>query len=89
MNALNVTAPDLLASAGGPSTNIHHLQASLFNWKSGTWDTLALGRDSFGTTNPGAYIDQTGRLLVRITNQNTALGKLYFGVPSLGVNGGA
>ena len=92
VKALNVTVPDLLSGSGGPSTNIHHLQASLFNWKSGTWDTLALGRDSFGTvsrTNPGAYIDQTGRSLVRITNQNTALGKLYFGVPSLGVNGGA
>jgi hypothetical protein len=88
VNALNVTVPDLLASAGGPSTNIHHLQASLFNWQSGGWDTTTLGRDSFGTTNPGAYIDQTGRVLVRITNQNTALGKLYFGVPSLGVNGG-
>ena len=92
VNALNVTVPDLLSRSGGPSTNIRHLQASLFNWQSGAWDTIALQRDSFATvsrTNPGAYIDQTGRVLVQITNQNTALGKLCFGVPSLGVNGGA
>ncbi len=84
VNALSVTVPDLLASPKSTSTNIRHLQASLYNWQSGAWDTLTLQQDGFTTMNTGAYIDQAGRVLVQITNQNTALGKLYFGAPSLG-----
>ena len=81
VKGLTVTVPDLLASAAGPSSNVSHLGASLYNWQTGAWDTISLHKNSFTTGNVGAYIDHSGRVLLQVSNQNSAMGKLFFGTP--------
>jgi hypothetical protein len=83
VNGLTVTVPDLLAGAAGPSTNVSHLGAGLYNWQTGAWDTISLHKNSFTTGNSGVYIDPGGRVLLQVTNQNSAMGKLFFGTPLL------
>lgn len=83
VNGLTVTVPDLLASATGPSANVSHLGASLYNWQTGAWNTISLYKNSFTTANVGAYIDQSGRVLLQVTNQHSAMGNLFFGAPLL------
>ena len=81
VKGLTVTVPDLLASAAGPSTNVSRLGANLYNWQTGAWDTIPLQKNSFTTGNVGAYIDHSGRVLLQVSNQNSAMGKLFFGTP--------
>jgi len=88
LHSLTITEPDLLAGASGPSTNISHLQANLYNWQTGTWDTITLQKDTFTTSDAQAYIGPGGRALLQISNQNASLGKLFFGRPSLSLIGG-
>src|SRR5438105_15184764 len=81
VKVLTVTVPYLLASAAGPSTNVSHLGTILYNWQTGAWDTISLHKNSFTTGNVGAYIDHSGRVLLQVANQHSAMGKLFFGTP--------
>ena len=88
VHGLTITEPDLLASPSGPSTNVSHLQANLYNWRTGAWDTITLLKDTFTTSDTQAYIGPGGRAMLQISNQNASLGKLFFARPSLILNGG-
>ncbi|GAC1310263.1 MAG: hypothetical protein NVSMB27_47260 [Ktedonobacteraceae bacterium] len=88
VHGLTITEPDLLAGASGPSTNVSHLQANLYNWQKGTWDAITLQKDTFTTSDAQAYIGPGGRALLQISNQNASLGKLFFSRPSLSLHGG-
>jgi len=85
---LTVTTPDLWAHPFGQGTGLlsSHLQVLLYNWNKGAWDTVALTRDSFTTTDIQAYVGPSNRVLVQVTNKDFSLGNLYFGTPYLSMS---
>ncbi|MBV9229712.1 MAG: hypothetical protein JOZ18_10400 [Chloroflexi bacterium] len=93
VNGFTLTEPDLWAHPFGPGSgtaaSASHIQAQLYNWYKGTWDTITLkpDTDTFTTMNTTAYLGPSGRLLLQISNQDVSLGKLYFGKPSLSLMG--
>jgi len=66
-----------------------HVQVRLYNWSAGTWDTIMLSQYSFTTANIKAYTSLDGRMLLQVANQDSSLGTLFFGKPSLSLNGNA
>jgi hypothetical protein len=83
---LTINEPDLWANPFGPGTpvNTSHMHAQLFNWQTGTWDTITFHQDAFTTTNTTAYVGSGGRILLQLSNQDDLQGMmLYFGTPSL------
>jgi hypothetical protein len=77
----------LPGSGAGPLVDANNLQASLYNWQSRSWDTFTLSSFSFSTIDTGAYIGQGGRVLLQLGNQDSTVGTIYFGKPSLDVQG--
>ncbi len=65
-----------------------YLQARLYNWQTGSWDTFPLSQDtSFTTSHIETYISSDGRILWQLANQNASLGALFFGRPILSLKG--
>ena len=82
---LSQGAPTLPGS--GSVVDANQLQASLYNWQTGSWDTITLNNFSFSTPEAGAYIGQGGRVLLQLGNQDSTVGTIYFGRPSLNLQG--
>ncbi len=85
---LTITLPDLWAHPFGPGSGFltSHIQARVYNWRAGTWETLTLHQDdTLDPLDPSAYIGPSGRVLLQIMNQDSSLGSLYFGPPSLSI----
>lgn len=84
---VTVHVPDLLANpAGGIQfSGVRHLQASLYNWQTGTWDTITLDQNNaFTTANTAQYLGPDSRTLIYITKQKNSVGAaIFFGRPSL------
>jgi hypothetical protein len=81
---LTIQLPDLLASGPpGSSDNSSYLQARLYNWQKGTWDSILLNSDTFSTANMQAYAGSDGRVLMRVSGSSSFSGNLYFEAPSL------
>ncbi|HJT59073.1 MAG TPA: hypothetical protein VJ761_21380 [Ktedonobacteraceae bacterium] len=85
---LTITQPDLLDSSppGSPGSS-SHLQARLYNWQKGTWDSIALNSELLSTSNMSAYIGPGGRVLMQVSGASGFQGNVYFGVPTLSLNG--
>ena len=82
---LSQGAPTL--PGAGSVVDANHLQASLYNWQAGSWDTITLYNFSFSTPDAGVYIGQGGRILLQLGNQDSTVGTIYFGRPSLNLQG--
>jgi hypothetical protein len=85
---LTITLPDLWAHPFGPGSGFlsSHIQAQVYNWRIGAWETMKLHQDdTLDTLDPNAYVGPSGRVLLQIMNQDSSLGSLYFGPPSLSV----
>jgi len=68
--------------------DVSYLQARLYNWQTGSWDTSPLGQGtSFTTSDTETYISSNGRILWQLANQNASLGALLFGKPILSLRG--
>ncbi len=76
-----ITTPD--APSTGQDTGINYFQLHLYNWQTDSWDTIVLNHYMFSTTNTTAYIGPDGRVLLQVANQNTTVGMLFLGKPSL------
>jgi hypothetical protein len=91
INSLTVTIPDLIAHPQGPGTGSDTATSSmavqLYNWQSGTWDSIKLTQDTYIITNPQVYAGTTGRILVQVMSKDT--NEIYFGKPSLSLDGSA
>jgi hypothetical protein len=71
-------------------------QVQLYNWTTGSWNTIALTGVSFSTGNTQAYISSDGHVLLRVgtnlpasasvSRQNALPGALLFEKPSLSLN---
>lgn len=89
VNSLTVTVPDLIAHPQGPSTGSQAATSGmavlLYNWQSSTWDAIKLTQDAYTITNLQAYTGAIGRVLLQVRNTDT--NQIYFGKPSLGLNG--
>jgi len=70
----------------GQPTNMGSIQARLYNWQAGSWDAIRLSNNSFTIANTKVYTSSGGCILLRLTNQNTSLGVLTFGRPSLSLS---
>jgi len=87
-SGLTIQLPDLLASGPpGSSGNSSYLQARLYNWQKGSWDSILLNSDTFTTSNMQAYAGSDGRVLMQVSGQSSFSGNLYFEAPSLSLVG--
>jgi len=75
------------AAIGVVSSDGSSLPFRLYNWHTGTWDTISLNNDSFTTNNVSAYIGPGGRVLLQLANNDNSLGTLVFSKPSLNLQG--
>ncbi len=73
----------------GAVVDANRFHAYLYNWQTGTWDAFKLNKLSLSTTNVGAYVGPGGRVLVQYSNQDSSIGAIYFGKPSLDLQGTA
>lgn len=76
-----------LSGPSGPPVDANHLHASLYNWRTGSWDPSNLQGFSFATNNTQDYISPSGRVLMQFSNQDPTLGTAVFSKPSLEVQG--
>lgn len=85
---LSIDIPHALNGKTFPSA-YGFLQASLYNWKSNTWDEFSLYPDSLSTINPDNYMGQNGNLLLQIKNADElrpSSNPIYFNRPSLNLS---
>lgn len=75
-------SPTGIVSSDGSS-----LPFRLYNWHTGSWNTISLNNDTFTTNNVNAYIGPGGRVLLQIANNDNSLGTLIFSKPSLSLQG--
>lgn len=77
----------LYASQVGSSLDPSTLPFSLYNWHRHTWDNYSLFQYSFTSSNIASYIGPGGRVLVQLSNNNSAFGAVAFGTPVLNLSG--
>jgi hypothetical protein len=87
VQSVTVHVPDLLANPTGgiQFSGVRHIQASLYNWITGAWDTITLDQNNaFTTANTSEYLGPNSRILVYVTKQSGYGGlAVFFGRPSL------
>ena len=89
VSGLTITEPPNAYQPGlGPVTaNGSPLPLRLYNWHTGSWDSVSFKQNTFTTTNVVAYIGPGGRVLLQLANQDSSLGTLIFSTPSLNLQG--
>ncbi len=87
-NLSQITGPSI-SPISGPVATANRLQAHLYNWQTGTWDVIQLNGYTFATSDTGAYISAEGRVLLQLSNQDSMVGTILFGRPSLDLQGTA
>lgn len=74
----------------GTATDANSLQAFLYNWHTGTWDTFNFTAYSFSTNTPDQYIGPDGHILLQLAAPaGSQGGTIIFGKPSLEIDGGS
>jgi hypothetical protein len=81
INMMTITEPFL----GQPALDSNHVQVRLYNWVTGSWNTIALDSFTFTTENVRTYTNLDGHVLLQVVNQNASLGAILFVKPSLGL----
>jgi hypothetical protein len=76
-----------IASGSTTVVDAGRLQAYLYNWRTGAWDSILLSNYSFSTGDPDPYIGPGGRILLQLANQDNSIGTILFGKPSLDLQG--
>src|SRR6266851_3044311 len=82
INTMTITEPFL----GQPALDSNHVQVRLYNWVTGSWNTIALDSFTFTTENIRTYTNLDGHVLLQVVNQNASLGAILFVKPSLGLD---
>ncbi len=65
----------------------NRLQVHLYNWQTYSWDAIPLNGFTFATSNTRAYVSSDGRILLQLSNQDSTVGTILFGRPSLDLQG--
>ncbi len=91
INSVSVDIPDLVAHPGGPGSEVQsasgNIVTQIYNWHTASWETARLNKGAFTTTDLQTYAGPSGRILIQITSTN--MNQIYFGKPSLSLNGNA
>ena len=87
-NALSMVKGFVPAQGTGPTGDITHLHAYLYNWQTNKWDTLVFN-SQFSLSVPDAqpYTSPNGRIILQLANQDAALGTTIFSKPALLLQG--
>ena len=85
-NISQITGPSI-SPISGPVATANRLQAHLYNWQTGAWDSISLNGYTFATSDTRAYISAEGRVLLQLSNQDSTIGTILFGRPSLDLQG--
>jgi hypothetical protein len=75
--------------SSGSLVDAGQLHAYLYNWQKGSWDAIALSNFNYSTGNITPYIGSGGRLLLQFSNQDSSVGTIVFGKPTLQLQGRA
>lgn len=89
ITGLTITEPpDInLLSQAGPASATNTSPFRLYNWHTNSWDGISLDQNTFTTNDVGAYISNTGRVILQFSNTNSQLGPLDFGRPIINLHG--
>ncbi len=71
----------------GAASDVTHLNVTLYNWQTGTWDEKTFSSYEFTVDNAQAYIGPGGRILIRFDNQDSSLGSIAFATPAVELRG--
>jgi uncharacterized membrane protein YhaH (DUF805 family) len=71
----------------GVTSDINHLQAYLYNWQTGNWDSYSFSQFALTIKDAKAYIGPGNRVLLNLNNQSTDQGTFLFDQPELNMNG--
>jgi Protein of unknown function (DUF1355). len=84
-NAVNSKAP--IGSNTGTTSDINHLQAYLYNWHTGNWDSVTFNQYALSVPNAQDYCGPNDRILLSLSNQDSRLGTIPFSLPNLTIDG--
>jgi hypothetical protein len=88
-HSLTINVPDLTPTSVGTSSGApdsltpSHIKGRLYNWLSGTWDSISFQQDAFTTTDITTYASASGEVLMYLTTQDGIIGKVFFSKPTL------
>ncbi|GCE06256.1 DUF7408 domain-containing protein [Dictyobacter aurantiacus] len=68
----------------GATTNINHLQAYLYNWQTGNWDSVSFSEFTCTVKSAQSYIGTGGRILLHLSSRDTTA---VFDKPTLTLQG--
>lgn len=71
----------------GQQLTIDHLQASLYNWQSGKWDSFTFNQSALSVNNARPYVGPDGRVLLQLANQDDTQGTVIFSKPQIQLQG--
>lgn len=92
VGGFTITIPNLITHPSGPgsgiSTHTNNIMAKIYNWHNQNWERIQPGaNDTFTTNQPENYTGPNGRILIQVASKNAT--QIYFGKPTLSVNGNA
>jgi hypothetical protein len=73
--------------ASGAASDVTHLNVTLYNWQTGTWDEKTFSSYEFTVDKAQAYIGPGGRILIRFDNQDSSLASVVFATPAVELRG--
>src|SRR5205085_3287373 len=85
-DSATITEPANIAAyaqkVGLPSTvlvDANHLHASLYNWQTGSWNSIEMSGFSYSTNTITPYIGPGGRILLQFANHDSSACTIVFG----------
>lgn len=95
LHANTISLVDPLNGAFGPvgpapsgqQLTIDHLQASLYNWQTGKWDSFTFNQAALSVNNAQPYVGPDGRILLQLADQNDTQGTIIFSKPQIQLQG--
>ncbi|HLG62662.1 MAG TPA: hypothetical protein VKY19_12055 [Ktedonosporobacter sp.] len=73
----------------GQQLTIDHVQASLYNWQSGKWDSFTFNQSALSVNNAQPYVGPDGRIFLQLADQNDTQGTIFFSKPQIQLQGTA
>jgi uncharacterized membrane protein YhaH (DUF805 family) len=77
------TTGSIVKQIQGTISTVNQAHAYLYNWRMSSWDAVAMNQYTITVPDARPYVSPGGRVLVQFANQNTALGTVLLGRPSL------
>lgn len=83
----NLGGGNIASCASGTASDVTHLNVTLYNWQTSTWDEKSFSSYEFKEDKAQAYIGPGGRILIQFDNQDSSIGSIVFATPAVEVNG--